>query len=164
VPIAPGQRIPSVRIKLATPDGGKDVDPAELFAGKTVVMFSLPGAFTPTCSKKHLPGFLTRFEEFRAQGVDCVACLSVNDAWVMQAWADAHSVDGRIAMLADGNALFSRALGIEVDKTKDCMGVRARRGAFVIKDNVVDTVELEEPGQFGVSSADACMTRLKRAE
>ena len=164
MPIAPGQRIPSVRIKLAAPDGGKDVDPAELFANKTVVMFSLPGAFTPTCSKKHLPGFLTRCDDFRAQGVDLVACLSVNDAWVMQAWADAHEVDGRIVMLADGSALFTRALGIESDKTNDHMGVRARRGAFHIKDNVVDTVELEEPGQFGVSSADACMTRLKRAD
>jgi glutaredoxin/glutathione-dependent peroxiredoxin len=163
VPIAPGQRIPSVAIKQASPDGGKDVDPAELFAGKTVVMFSLPGAFTPTCSKKHLPGFLARFDEFRAQGIDLVACLSVNDAWVMQAWADAHGVDGRIVMLADGAALFTRALGIESDKTKDHMGIRARRGAFVIRDNVIETVELEEPGQFGVSSADACLTRLERA-
>jgi peroxiredoxin len=163
VPIAPGQRIPSVTIKWATADGGKEVDPTALFAGKTVVLFSLPGAFTPTCSKKHLPGFLARFDEFRAQGIDLVACLSVNDAWVMQAWADAHQVDDRIVMLADGSALFTRALGIESDKTKDHMGVRARRGAFVIKDNVVETVELEEPGQFGVSSADACLTRLKRA-
>ncbi|HEX6271840.1 MAG TPA: peroxiredoxin [Polyangiaceae bacterium] len=162
--IAPGQRIPSVRIKMATPEGGSDVDPTELFAGKNVLLFSLPGAFTPTCSKKHLPGFVARVDEFRAQGVDLVACLSVNDAWVMQAWADAHQVDGRIVMLADGSALFTRALGIDSDKTKDHMGVRARRGAFHIKDNVVDTVELEEPGQFGVSSADACMTRLKRAE
>jgi len=163
VPIAPGQRIPSVTIKQATAEGGTDVDPSELFAGKSVLMFSLPGAFTPTCSKKHLPGFLARFDEFRAQGVELVACLSVNDAWVMQAWADAHHVDGRIVMLADGSALFTRALGIDSDKTKDQMGIRARRGAFLIKDNVVDTVELEEPGQFGVSSADACMTRLKRA-
>jgi peroxiredoxin (alkyl hydroperoxide reductase subunit C) len=162
VPIAPGQRIPSVTIKQATPDGGKDVDPAALFAGKSVVMFSLPGAFTPTCSKKHLPGFLARFDEFRAQGVDLIACLSVNDAWVMQAWADAHAVDGRIAMLADGSALFTRSLGIESDKTKDGLGIRARRGAFIIKDNVVEAVELEEPGQFGVSSADACVTRLRR--
>lgn len=161
--IAPGERIPSVRIKQATPEGGKDVDPTELFAGKNVVMFSLPGAFTPTCSKKHLPGFLARYDEFRAQGIDLVACLSVNDAWVMQAWADAHSVDGRIVMLADGSTLFTRALGIESDKTKDQMGIRARRGAFVIRDNVVETVELEEPGQFGASSADACMTRVKRS-
>jgi peroxiredoxin (alkyl hydroperoxide reductase subunit C) len=163
VSIAPGERIPSVSIKQATPEGGKEVDPTELFAGKNVVMFSLPGAFTPTCSKKHLPGFLARYDEFRAQGIDLVACLSVNDAWVMQAWADAHSVDGRIVMLADGSALFTRALGIESDKTKDQMGIRSRRGAFVIRDNVVETVELEEPGQFGVSSADACMTRVKRA-
>lgn len=127
-------------------------------------MFSLPGAFTPTCSKKHLPGFLTRCDDFRAQGVDLVACLSVNDAWVMQAWANAHAVDGRIAMLADGNGLFTRALGIDADKSKDHMGIRARRGAFIIKNNVVETVELEEPGQFGVSSAEACMTRVKRAD
>ena len=162
MPIAPGERIPSARIKQATPEGGRDIDPSELFAGKSVLMFSLPGAFTPTCSKKHLPGFLARFDEFRAQGIELVACLSVNDAWVMQAWADVHSVDGRIVMLADGSGIFTRALGIDSDKTKDHMGIRARRGAFYIKDNVVDTVELEEPGQFGVSSADACLTRLKR--
>lgn len=162
MPIAPGQRIPSVRIKQASPDGGVEVDPSELFAKKTVVLFSLPGAFTPTCSKKHLPGFLARYDELRAQGIDLVACLSVNDAWVMQAWADVHHVDGRIVMLADGSAAFTRALGVESDKSKEHMGIRARRGALVIKDNVVESIELEEPGQFGVSSADACLVRVKK--
>jgi peroxiredoxin len=162
VPIAPGQKLPAVRVKQATPDGGIEVTTSELFRGKRVVLFTLPGAFTPTCSKKHLPGFLARHDELCAQGVDVVACLSVNDAWVMQAWADAHQVDGRILMLADGNAELTRALGIEADKTKDYMGTRARRGALVIDDNVVESIELEEPGQFGVSSADACLVRVRR--
>ncbi|HEV8247596.1 MAG TPA: peroxiredoxin [Polyangiaceae bacterium] len=153
-----GQRIPSVVIKQATPSGGIDVDPTVLFAGKKVVMFSLPGAFTPTCSAKHLPGYLSRYDELRAKGVDLIACLSVNDAWVMQAWADAHQVGDKIVMLADGSGEFTKALGIERE-TKD-MGLRARRGLFTIEDNVVKSADVEEPGKFEVSSADACMLRV----
>src|SRR6478609_5231059 len=123
--IAVGQKIPSVTIKQATPEGGADVDPAQLFAGKRVVMFSLPGAFTPTCSAKHLPGYLARYDDLRSKGVDLIACLSVNDAFVMQAWADAHQVGDKIVMLADGSALFTKALGIESDLTTKNMGVRA---------------------------------------
>src|SRR5213078_4331233 len=113
--IAPGQKIPSVTIKQATPEGGADVDPAQLFAGKKVVMFSLPGAFTPTCSQKHLPGYVKELAQLRAKGVDIVACLSVNDAWVMKAWAEQHDALGKITMLADGQGLFSKALGIETE-------------------------------------------------
>jgi glutaredoxin/glutathione-dependent peroxiredoxin len=160
MPIQQGERIPSVTIKKASPDGGSEVDPAQLFAGKTVVMFSLPGAFTPTCSAKHLPGYLARYDELRKSGVDLIACLSVNDAWVMQAWADAHQVGDKIVMLADGSAAFTKALGIENDQTAKHMGVRARRGVFLIKDGVVASVELEQPGQFDVSSAEACLLSL----
>ncbi|HEY3233960.1 MAG TPA: peroxiredoxin [Polyangiaceae bacterium] len=155
-----GQRIPSVTIKQATPGGGTEVDPSALFSGKRVVMFSLPGAFTPTCSSQHLPGYLARYDDLRAKGIDLIACLSVNDAWVMQAWADAHQVGDKIVMLADGSAVFTKALGIENDRTTSHMGIRARRGAFTIRDNVVESVELEEPGKFEVSSADACFLRL----
>jgi len=121
-------------------------------------MFSLPGAFTPTCSAKHLPGYLARHDELKSKGVDLVACLSVNDGWVMQAWADAHGVGDKIVMLADGAGAFSKALGI--DRELPTMGVRAQRALFTIEDNVVKSVELEEPGKFEVSSADACMLKV----
>lgn len=158
--IKPGDRIPSVTIKQAGPNGGTDVDPAALFAGKTVVMFSLPGAFTPTCSAKHLPGYLERYDELRRRGVDLIACLSVNDAFVMQAWAEQHNVGDKIVMLADGSAAFTRALGIELDLTSKHLGVRANRGVFTIKDGVVQSVEMEEGGKLEVSSAEACLARL----
>ena len=158
--IAVGQKIPSVTIKQATPEGGADVDPAALFAGKKVVMFSLPGAFTPTCSQKHLPGYVHELPALKAKGVDIVACLSVNDAWVMKAWAEQHDALGKIIMLADGSAAFSKALGIELDLTKAQMGIRCGRGVFVIEDGVVKSVEMEQPGKFEVSSADACMLKL----
>ena len=156
--ISKGEKIPSVTIKQATPEGGSDVDPAQLFAGKKVVMFSLPGAFTPTCSAKHLPGYVAKLGELKSQGVDLVACLSVNDAWVMKAWAEAHDALGKITMLADGGGAFSKALGIETDIPG--MGLRARRGLFVIKDGVVESAEVEAPGKFEVSSAEACMLKV----
>jgi len=157
--IQPGDRIPSVTIKQAAAGtGGVDVDPVALFAGKKVVMFSLPGAFTPTCSAKHLPGYLARHEELRSKGVDLIACLSVNDGFVMQAWADAAGVGDKIVMLADGAGAFSKALGI--DREIPGMGLRAGRGLFTIEDNVVKSVELEAPGKFEVSSADACMLKM----
>jgi peroxiredoxin (alkyl hydroperoxide reductase subunit C) len=160
MPISSGQRIPSVTIKQANASGGAEVDPAVLFAGKKVVMFSLPGAFTPTCSAKHLPGYVARYDELRQKGVDLIACLSVNDAFVMQAWADANQVGDKIVMLADGSALFTKALGIESDLTSKNMGVRARRGVLTLEDGVVTSIELEAPGQFDVSAAEACLLRL----
>ena len=158
--IAVGAKIPSVKIKQATLEGAADVDPAELFAGKKVVMFSLPGAFTPTCSQKHLPGYVKELPALKAKGIDIVACLSVNDASVMKAWAEQHDALGKIVMLADGNAEFSKALGIDVDLTKFSMGVRANRGVFVIEDGVVKSVEMEAPGKFEVSNVESCMIKL----
>jgi peroxiredoxin len=160
--ISPGQKIPSVTIKQATAEGGVDVDPAALFAGKKVVLFSLPGAFTPTCSQKHLPGYVAKLPELKAQGVDLVACLSVNDAWVMQAWAEQHDALGKIVMLADGSGAFSKALGIEADLGAHHMGLRARRGVMVIEDGTVKSIDMEAPGKFEVSSADACLIGLKK--
>lgn len=153
-----GDKLPSVTIKQATPEGAADVDPTQLFAGKKVVMFSLPGAFTQTCSSKHLPGFVAKLDELESQGVDIVACLSVNDAAVMKAWAEQHGALGKITMLADGQALFTKALGIDVEIPH--MGLRAKRGLFVIEDNVVKSVELDSPGKFEKSSAEACMAKL----
>lgn len=160
--ISQGQKIPSVTIKQATPEGPADVDPSQLFAGKKVVVFSLPGAFTPTCSAKHLPGYVAKLPELKAQGVDIVACLSVNDAWTMQAWAKEHDALGKITMLADGAGAFSKALGIEQDLSGAHMGLRARRGLIVLEDNVVTSIEMEAPGKFEVSSAEACLATFKK--
>jgi glutaredoxin/glutathione-dependent peroxiredoxin len=158
--ISVGQSIPSVTIKQATPEGGADCDPAALFAGKKVVMFSLPGAFTPTCSAKHLPGYAEELPALKAKGVDIVACLSVNDAWVMKAWAEQHNVLGKIVMLADGSGAFSKALGIEADLTKASMGMRCRRGLMTIENGVVKTIDMEEAGKLEVSTAGACLLKV----
>ena len=158
--ISQGQKLPSVTIKQATPEGPADVDPTQLFAGKKVVIFSLPGAFTPTCSSKHLPGYIEKLPELKAQGVDMVACLSVNDAWVMKSWAEQHDALGKITMLADGQGLWSKALGIETEIPH--MGLRSRRGLIVVEDNVVKSIEMEQPGKFEVSSAEACVANLKK--
>lgn len=160
--ITQGQKIPSVTIKQATPEGISDVDPAALFAGKKVILFSLPGAFTPTCSQKHLPGYVAKLGELKAAGVDLVACLSVNDAFVMKAWAEAHDALGKIVMLADGSAALTKALGIELDLTAPHMGIRAARGVMTIDDGVVTSIEMEAPGKFEVSSAESCLIGLKK--
>ena len=154
-----GQKVPSVTIKQATPEGASDADPAALFAGKKVVMFSLPGAFTSTCSTKHLPSYVRELPQLKAKGVDIVACLSVNDAAVMKAWAAEHDALGKIVMLADGNAAFAKALGIDADYGPN-MGVRARRGVIVFKDGVVKSDDVEERGKYEVSSAEACLLKL----
>lgn len=158
--IAIGQKIPSVTIKQATPEGGTDIDPAALFAGKKVVMFTLPGAYTPTCSQKHLPGYVKELPQLKAKGIDIVACLSVNDAWVMKAWAEQYDALGKIVMLADGSAAFSKALGIEVDLTKAQMGIRCGRGVLVIEDGTVKSIDMEASGKFEVSSAESCLLKL----
>lgn len=155
-----GQRVPSVTIKQATADGISDINTAELFAGKKVVMFSLPGAFTPTCSSKHLPSYVNEYEQLKAKGIDLIACLSVNDAAVMKAWGEAHGALGKIVMLADGNAEFTKALGIEVDLSKGYMGLRARRGVMVFDNGVATSVEMEAPGKYEVSGAEACLMKL----
>jgi glutaredoxin/glutathione-dependent peroxiredoxin len=157
--IEPNQRIPSVKIKQAAPGGGREVDPAELFAGKRVIVFSLPGAFTPTCSSKHLPGFVEHLGEFQKRGVD-VACLSVNDAFVMGAWARDQKVPPGLRMLADGNGAFTKALGLELDATPFGMGLRAKRFALYAEDGVVKQLHVEAPGEFKVSAAEYVLEHL----
>ena len=158
--IQAGDKFPSVTIKEATAEGPRDVDPAALFAGKRVVLFSVPGAFTPVCSQQHLPGYVARRDELAAKGVDIVACLAVNDAHVMRAWAESQGAFGKVVMLADGNAALTKALGIELDLSGPHMGLRCRRGLITVKDGVVESVDLEAPGKFEVSGADACMLKL----
>jgi len=155
-----GQKIPNVTLKQATAEGGADVNTSELFAGKKAIVFSLPGAFTPTCSAKHLPGYVSELDALKAKGVDFVACLSVNDAWVMKAWAEQHNALGKIVMLSDGSAELTKALGIELDLTKPHMGIRAARGVMVFENGVLTSIDMEAPGKFEVSSAEACKMKL----
>jgi peroxiredoxin len=155
-----GDRIPSVKLKQMTPEGMKDIDTGEFFKGKKVVLFALPGAFTPTCSAKHLPGFVEKAAEIRAKGVDTIACLSVNDAFVMNAWGKDQKADGKVQMLADGNGDFTRAVGLEMDGSGYGLGKRSQRYAMIVEDGVVKMLNVEKPGSFEVSSADAVLKAL----
>lgn len=156
-----GDRIPVVRIKVAEDKGaGNEVSTEELFYNKTVVMFGLPGAFTPTCSIKHVPGFLEHAATFKERGVDTIACLSVNDPWVMGAWGNQAGAFPHLAMLADGNGDFTKALGLEVDLSSSFLGTRCKRFALIAKRGEVVDVAIEEAGKFEVSSAEAVLARL----
>ena len=156
--IRPGDTLPDTAIKII--DG--DIRPARtgsLFAGRNAVLFGVPGAFTPTCSNRHLPGYVAHYAEFQARGI-AVMCLAVNDAYVMQAWAAAQQVPAGLLMLADGNASFTRALGLELDGSDFGMGLRARRFALYAENGVVKQLELEAPGEFRVSTAEAMLEAL----
>ncbi len=158
--ISKGDKLPAGTLKVAAPDGIKDVTTDELFGGKKVVLFAVPGAFTPTCSAKHLPGFIAKAGEIRAKGVDTIVCLAVNDAFVMDAWGKAQNAGDKVVMAADGSAEFTRALGLEFDASKFGMGVRAQRFALIIEDGVVQNVQIEAPMKFEVSSAEAILDQL----
>jgi len=155
-----GDRIPSAKLVQVTADGAREVATEEIFAGKTVVLFAVPGAFTPTCSIKHLPGFLQHLDALRAKGVDAVACMAVNDQFVLEAWAKSQNALDKIIFLADGSGLFTRALGLEFDLTARGLGIRAQRFAMVVKDGVVTHLGVEEPGGFEHSKAEAVLAAL----
>src|SRR5271170_1092038 len=155
MPIKSGDKIPSVNLKQLTPSGMQDLSTDQVFGGKKVVMFAVPGAFTPTCSAKHLPGFVQNLDKFKAQGIE-VACLSVNDPFVMKAWSDGQKADG-ITMLADGNGTFTKALGLEMDGSGYGLGQRGQRFAFYAENGVVKSLAVEKPGAFEVSSAEAML-------
>lgn len=150
-----GDRIPSSALAILR-DSVQPVTTDEIFAGRKVVLFSVPGAFTPTCSARHLPGYVETFDEFQSRGID-VACMSVNDAYVMKAWAQDQNVPEALMMLADGNANFARALGLEMDASAFGMGVRAKRFALYAVDGVVEVLNVDAPGEFKVSSAQAML-------
>jgi peroxiredoxin len=156
--IKTGDKIPSVTLKQLTADGMKDLSTDSIFGGKKVMMFSVPGAFTPTCSSKHLPGFVARLAEFKAKGIDIV-CLAVNDPFVMKAWQDEHKAQG-ITMLPDGNGTFTKALGLEMDGTGYGLGMRGQRFALYAENGVVKSLDVEKAGAFEVSSAEACAARI----
>lgn len=155
-----GDKIPSVTLMQATAEGPKEITTDALFAGKTVVLFGVPGAFTPTCSAKHLPGFVVNVDALRAKGVDTIACVSVNDAFVMGAWAKDQGITDQVVMLADGSARLAQALGLELDLTARGLGIRNQRFALVAKNGVVAHIGVEQPGAFEVSKAEAVLAAL----
>lgn len=156
--IAVGDRIPDGVLHVFD-DGVKAVSPTEVLDEGKVVLFAVPGAFTPTCSNRHLPGYVQSLEEFTARGIK-VACLSVNDAFVMHAWGESQGVPSNLTMLADGNGEFVRALGLEMDGTKHGMGLRAKRFALYAEDGVVKVLHVEAPGEFRVSTAEAMLEAI----
>lgn len=155
--IAVGDKLPDVKIVKATAEGPEAVQSAEYFKGKKVALFSVPGAFTPTCSAKHLPGFVQHADSIKGKGIDQIVCLSVNDAFVMDAWGKAQNVGDKVLLVADGNAEFSKATGLTMDGTNYGMGTRACRYAMVVDNGTVKALNVEAPGAFEVSSADAIL-------
>ena len=155
-----GDHIPSATLMQMKDGGPKPVSTDELFKGKTVALFALPGAFTPTCSAKHLPGFIQQYDALKAKGIDVIACLSVNDAFVMGAWGTQQGAGDKVMMLADGNGDFTRAVGLEMDGSKFGMGKRSQRYSMIVKDGVVKALNVEAPGAFEVSSAEHLLGQL----
>ncbi|MBJ6977737.1 peroxiredoxin [Luteimonas sp. MC1895] len=158
MPIQPGDAIPEVTLKHID-DGVHTIDTPTLFAHRKVVLFAVPGAFTPTCSERHLPGFVEHFDAFRERGVE-VACMAVNDPFVMQAWGESQNVPQGLRMLSDGNGDFARALGLEMDASAYGMGVRSKRFALYAEDGVVSQLFVEAPGEFKVSSAEHVLASI----
>ena len=154
-----GDRIPSATLNTLN-DGVQAIRTDELFKGKTVVLFSVPGAFTPTCSAKHLPGYVDKLAELKAKGVDAVACMAVNDAFVMDAWGKNQNVGDKVLMAADGNAEFAKAAGIEMDGTGYGMGLRMKRFSAYVVDGTVKSFNLEKPGSFEVSNAETMLAQV----
>lgn len=156
--IQPGERIPAATLNILK-DGVQAVTTDAIFAGRKVVLFSVPGAFTPTCSARHLPGYVEHLAEFTAKGID-VACMAVNDAFVMDAWAKSQDVPAQLSMLADGNGAFAEQLGLMFDASAFGMGRRAKRFALYAEDGVVKLIQVEAPGEFKVSSAEAMLAAI----
>jgi len=155
-----GDKVPSAKLRIMSAEGPKEISTDEIFKGKKVVLFAVPGAFTPTCSAKHLPGFVQNASAIKAKGVDTIACLAVNDAFVMGAWGKAQGTDDKVMMLADGNGSFTKELGLEMDGSAVGLGTRSQRYAMVVQDGVVKTLNVEAPRAFEVSSAEAIMKAL----
>ncbi len=160
MPITVGDTVPSATFMTFGAEGPKPLTTDELFKGKTVALFALPGAFTPTCSAKHLPGFTAHAADFKAKGVDAIACVSVNDVFVMKAWGENQGVGDDILMLADGNGDFTRAVGLEMDASRFGMGKRSLRYSLLVKDGVVKEVNVEDGAEFKVSTAEYMLAQL----
>lgn len=158
--ISAGEKVPSVDVMMATENGPEKANAADILGGGKVALFSVPGAFTPTCSAKHLPGFVEKADELKAKGVDKIVCVSVNDAFVMDAWGKAHNVDGKVEMMADGNGDLARALDLTMDGTGFGLGERSQRFAAIIEGGVIKDIFVEEPGAFEISSAEYILGKL----
>ena len=158
--IAVGDRIPAATLKEMGEGGPQSVETADLFGGRKVVAFCVPGAFTPTCSAKHLPGFVEKAGAIRAKGVDDIVCVAVNDPFVMGAWGEQQGAAGKVRMLADGSGDLARAMGVELDLSALGLGVRARRYSMIVEDGAVTQLNLEEGGAFEVSSAEKILDQL----
>ena len=154
-----GDKIPSVKLKHMTASGPAEVSTDELFAGKKVAVFAVPGAFTPTCSAKHLPGYVEKAAALKAKGVDSIVCLSVNDAWVMDAWGKAQGVGDKVRMVADGSGDLTRALGLELDLKAAGLGQRSRRYSMLVENGVVKKLNLEQGGEFKISDAETLLNQ-----
>ncbi len=157
--ISVGDKLPDVKLVKATPDGPEQVESSDFFAGRKVALFSVPGAYTPTCSARHLPGFVDKADELKAKGIDEIACTAVNDAFVLGAWKNANNADA-VTMLADGNGEFARAVGLTMDGSGFGMGQRGQRFSMVVNDGVVEQLNVEAPGDFSVSSAEHMLGQL----
>jgi len=155
-----GDKLPAATFSAGTSDGPKPMTVDEIFSGKKVALFAVPGAFTPTCSARHLPGFKEHVADFKAKGVDTIACVSVNDAFVMKAWGENQGVGSDILMLGDGNGDFTKAVGLEMDGSKFGMGTRSQRYSMIVEDGVVKELNVEAPGEFKVSAADYMLAQL----
>jgi len=155
-----GDRLPKMTLTKATAEGPQPVDTEDYFKGRKIALFSVPGAFTPTCSARHLPSFIEKEAELKGKGIDEIACTAVNDAFVLQAWSDNAGAQGKVTMLADGNGQFAKALGLEMDGSRFGMGTRGQRFSMVVDDGVVSELNVEEPGAYNVSSADYMLERL----
>ena len=149
-----GDKMPAGALTTMTAEGPGPITTDQLFAGKRVVLFSVPGAFTPTCSQKHLPGYVQNADELKANGVDTIACMAVNDVFVMDAWGKEQGAGDKVMMLADGNAEYAKALGLELDASGFGMGTRAQRFSLIVNDGVVEELNVEGPGEFNVSSCE----------
>ena len=155
-----GDKVPSATLRYMGPDGVQAVTTDEFFRGKKVALFGVPGAFTRTCSQRHLPGYVTHADELKKKGVDTIACIAVNDQFVMDAWGKEHGAGGKVVMLGDGSGDFVKAIGLELDRVKEGMGVRTQRYSMLVDDGVVKALHVEAPGQFDVSSAEAMLKAL----
>jgi peroxiredoxin len=155
-----GDKLPAATLTAGTSEGPRPMSTDDIFKGKKVALFAVPGAFTPTCSAKHLPGFKEHVADFKAKGVDTIACLSVNDAFVMKAWGESQGVGDDILMLADGSGDFTKAVGLEMDASRFGMGQRSQRYSMIVEDGVVKELNVEAGGEFRVSAADYLLAQL----
>ena len=155
-----GNKIPAVDLTIMTENGPRVISTDEIFSGKRIAIFGLPGAFTPTCSARHLPGFIDNASALKAKGINAIVCIAVNDAFVMNAWGKAHGAESHVMMVADGSAKFAQATGLEVDMSSKGFGMRCKRFSMVVDNETIESLNIDAPGAFEVSSAEVMLGEL----